>query len=163
MTIRPRYLLLPLLLSLCGAPIHAQQAPTSLQQRMTPAEFSQTGLDKLTPQELKNLDRWLNTHDTNTSKKVVTKVIDSSGKPVFYPHGKKRQRIDTRIVGHLDGWSRHSEFIMANGQHWESIDPNPHSCRPMDNPEVKIKPSLFGTWLMYVPSCYTNVHVKRLN
>ena len=51
---------------------------------------------------------------------------------------------------------------MANGQQWKSIDPDPHTCRPSENAKVEIKPSLLGTWLMYVPSCYTNVHVKRV-
>ena len=145
-----------LALPLCCLSVHAQQAD-GLQQRMSSAEFKGAGLDKLSPQELQNLDRWLSGH-----AKVTTKVVNSSGKPVFYAGDKKRQTIDTNIVGHFDGWSKNLEFTMANGQQWQVIDPEPHSCRPSENTEVKIKPSLLGSWLMYVPSCYENAHVKRV-
>jgi len=90
------------------------------------------------------------------------KVVNSSGKPVFYSGDQKRHTIDTHIVGHFDGWNKNLEFTMANGQQWRVIDPEPHSCQPSENTEVKIKPSLLGSWLMYVPSCYENAHVKRV-
>lgn len=158
MMLRPRHLTLSMLLALplCCLSVHAQQAD-GLQQRMSSAEFKAAGLDKLSPQELQNLDQWLSGH-----AKVTTKVVNSSGKPVFYTGDQKRSTIDTRISGHFDGWNTHHEFVMANGQHWEAIDPEPHSCTPTENAEVKIKPSLMGSWLMYVPSCYENVHVRRL-
>jgi hypothetical protein len=152
------YLLLPLTLILtagCFA-AYAQAESQSLQQRMGPAEFKAAGLDKLSPQELQHLDDWLQTH-----KKVTTKVVDTSGKPVFYAGDKKRSKITTTIVGQFDGWSKGYEFKLANGQLWTSIDPEPHSCSKTENAEVQIKPSLLGTWMMYVPSCYANVHVRR--
>lgn len=161
MPIRPRHLILSMLLVLpmCSLSVHAQQA-TGLQQRMSDVEFKAAGLDKLSPQELANLDSWLSTHG-----KVTTKVVDSSGKPVFYADKAKRSKINTHIVGHFDGWKNQQEFTMDNGQQWKAIDPESHSCQPIENPEVQIKPSLLGSlgsWLMYVPSCYENVHVKRV-
>lgn len=158
MPIRPRYLALSALLALPlgGLPLHAQQ--DGLQQRMSSADFKAAGLDKLSPQELEHLDSWL-----RTQGKTVTRMIDSSGKPVFYPGNEKRTTIGTHLVGHFDGWSKQQEFSTDNGQRWKVIDPEPHSCKPTENPEVQIKPSLLGSWLMYVPSCYENVHVKRVS
>ncbi|HWU77438.1 MAG TPA: hypothetical protein VN043_13125 [Rhodanobacter sp.] len=158
MSMRLRLLLpLTLILSAGCFAVCAQAQDESLQQRMSPAEFKAAGLDKLSAQELKNLDDWLQGH-----KKVTTKVVDSSGKPVFYGHDQKRSKITTTIVGHFDGWSKGYEFNLANGQQWKSIDPEPHSCNETENAEVQIKPSLLGSWLMYVPSCYANVHVRRV-
>ncbi len=148
--------MLALTLPLGLLPAHAQQA-NSLQQRMGAAQFRAAGLDKLSAQELANLDHWLATQD-----KPVTKMVDSSGKPVFYAGGGKRQRIDTHIVGAFDGWTKNREFTMDNAQVWSVIDPQPHACNPTNNPEVQIKPSLLGSWMMYVPSCYENAHVKRV-
>lgn len=156
MTIRLRHTLLSAVIALCCLSAHAQQTD-GLRQRMSADEFKAAGLDKLSPQELQNLDAWLGAH-----AKVATKVVTESGKPVFYPSNQKRTRIDTRIAGHFDGWSKDHEFTMANGQIWKTIDPDPKSCQPNDNPEVQIKPSLMGTWMMYVPSCYDNAHVKRV-
>ncbi|KZC15788.1 hypothetical protein RHOFW510R12_29595 [Rhodanobacter sp. FW510-R12] len=158
MPIRLRHLALPLLLALplCCVSVHAQDA-NSLQQRMSNAEFKAAGLDKLSPQELANLDNWLSTHG-----KATTKVVDTSGKPVFYTDKTRRDKIVTHIAGHFDGWRSQQEFAMANGQAWKITDPEPHACQPAENPEVQIKPSLLGFWLMYVPSCYESAHVKRV-
>jgi hypothetical protein len=32
-----------------------------------------------------------------------------------------------------------------------------------DNPSVKIKPALMGSWLMFVNGCNDTVHVERVN
>jgi hypothetical protein len=160
MMIRLRHTLLSAALALCCLSAHAQQTD-GLQQRMSADEFKAAVLDKLSPQELQNLDAWLNGHAKVTTQ-VVTKVVTETGTPVFYPSSQKRTRIDTRITGHFDGWSKDHEFTMANGQVWKTIDPDPKACQPSENPAVQIKPSLIGTWMMYVPSCYENAHVKRV-
>ncbi len=158
MTIRTCHLLamLLLMLPLGLLPVHAQQAD-SLQQRMSADQFKAAGLDKLTPQELASLDHWL-----AAEGKPAIKMVDASGEPVFYPSKTKRQRIDTHIVGTFDGWEKNHDFTMGNAQVWRVIDPSPHACKPTTDPEVQIKPSLLGTWMMYVPSCYENAHVKRV-
>lgn len=155
--VRPLVLSLLLVMPVCAvSSLHAQSA-SDLQQRMSSEEFKAAGLDKLSAQELQNLESWLSKHG-----KVSTKVVDSAGKPVYYPGDQKRSVIHTQIRGHFDGWSKDQVFTMANGQQWKSIDGEPHSCRPGENVEVQIKPSLLRTWMMYVPSCYENLHVKRV-
>ncbi len=147
MTTRPRHRtlsLLPALLTLlCGRPAHAQQV-AGLQQRMSASEFKAAGLDKLSPQELANLDSWLAGHG-----KVVTKVVSASGKPVFYTDESRRKPIDAHIVGHFSGWNGHNLVTLDNGQQWQQIGSDQPYCGASDNPVAKIKPSLFGNWLMY--------------
>ena len=150
------FTMLLLALALGMLPAQAQQA-NGLEQRMTPEQFKAAGLDKQSPQELAYLEHWLATQDQPT-----TKVVDASGEPVFYPGKAKRERIDTHIVGDFAGWAKNQEFTMGNAQVWRVIDPNPHPCKRASDPEVQIKPSLMGTWMMYVPSCYENAHVKRV-
>jgi hypothetical protein len=159
MSIRARHIALSLLLALPAGAISTLHAQSSgnLQQRMSSDEFKAAGLDKLSPQELQNLDSWLDQH-----AKTTTKVVNSAGKVVYYPGDQKRTTIHTQIRGHFDGWSKDQVFTMANGQQWKSIDGEPHSCTPGENTEVQIKPSLLHTWMMYVPSCYENLHVKRV-
>ena len=156
MLIRLRLSLLSAALALCCLSAHAQQTD-GLQQRMSSSDFKAAGLDKLSPDELATLDAWLSSHG-----KVTTRVVTETGKPVFYPSDQKRTRMVTHINGHFDGWSKDHEFTLANGQVWKTIDSDPKSCRPTDNVAVEIKPSLMGTWMMYVPSCYDSAHVKRV-
>jgi len=158
MSIRPRHLLpFLLILPLCGLTAWAQQPSNGLQQRMSSTEFKAAGLDKLSPQELQNLDEWLRTH-----AKVTTKMVDSSGEPVFYANKSERQKIYTRIKGHFDGWSGSNEYTLANGQAWKQIGSDTVSCMTADNPSVKVKPSAMGNWLMYVSGCNDSVHVERV-
>lgn len=159
MSIRARHIALSLVLALpvCGmSALHAQSA-SNLQQRMSSEEFKAAGLDKLSPQELQNLDSWLSRHTKST-----TKIVDSAGKTVYYPGDQKRTTIFTQVRGHFDGSNKDQIFTMANGQQWKSIDGESHKCPAGENTEVQIKPSLFHTWLMFVPSCYDNLHVKRV-
>jgi hypothetical protein len=158
MPIRPRHLIFSMLLvlPLGGLSVHAQQAD-GLQQRMSSAEFKAAGLDKLSPQELQNLDSWLGTH-----AKVTTRVVTASGKPVFYPEKQKRNKINAHIVGHFDGWHGNSQFTLDNGQAWKQVGADEPSCMSADNPVARIKPAMMGTWLMYVSGCNDSVHVQRV-
>jgi hypothetical protein len=158
MPIRPRHLL-PFLMTLplCGVTAMAQQPSTGLQQRMSAAEFKAAGLDKLTPQELQNLNDWLGGHP-----KVVTKMVDSHGEPAFYADKGKREKIYTRVKGHFGGWSGSNEYTLDNGQVWKQIGSDTVQCMTGDNPETKVKPSAMGNWLMYVSGCNDSVHVKRI-
>jgi hypothetical protein len=159
MQIRPRHLLpFLLVLPLCGVGAWAQPPSTGLQQRMSSAEFKAAGLDKLSPQELQNLDSWLRTH-----AKVTTKVVDSSGEPVFYPTKKERQKIFAHIKGNFSGWSGNNQYTLDNGQVWKQIGSDTVQCMTGDNPSAKVKPSFMGDWLMYVSGCNDSVHVKRVH
>lgn len=145
-----------LALPLAGLPAHAQQAE-GLQQRMGAADFHAAGLDKLSPQELASLEAWLAAHP-----QVKTRVVDDSGKPVFYAGHAKRAKIDTRIKGHFAGWQGQSEFTLDNGQVWKQTGSDAPECMSSDNPKVKLKPSLFDSWLMYVDGCNGDAHVERV-
>lgn len=159
MPIRPRHLILSMLLTfpLCGLPVYAQQA-NGLQQRMSDAEFKAAGLDKLSPQELANLDSWL-----SANGKVTTKVVDASGKPVFYADKAKRNKINAHIMGHFEGWHGQDQFTLDNGQVWKQASSDAPSCTSSNNPVVKVKPSLMGSWLMYVDGCNGDMHVERMH
>lgn len=157
MSPRLRCLLLTTLLTLAALPAAAQQA--GLKQRMGDAQFRAAGLDKLTAPELASLQRWIDGHG---EVKVVKQPVDSSGKPLFQGKEQSRESFETTIKGELTGWHKGQVFTLANAQQWQVTDPDPKTCRPSTDAKVRIRPSLFGLWLMYVPGCYDNVHVKRV-
>ena len=152
--------LLPLFVSVALlAPALAQAADqyVPLQQRMTPEEFKAAGLDKLSADELKNLDAWLSGHG-----KVVTKVVDSSGKPVFYPESSKRTVVAARLKGSFDGFGENRQYTLDNGQVWKQAGSGSYACPHAENPGVTIKPMIMGNWLMYVEGCGESISVKRV-
>ncbi len=136
-------------------PVMAQQF-SSLEERMSAADFKAAGLDKLSPQELRFLDNWLRTHQP-----VQVKQVDASGKPVFYPDNKPREKFTAHLVGHFSGWSGGSVFRLDNGEVWKQAESGSYSCPEVDDPEVTIKPMILGSWLMYVQGCNQSVRVER--
>jgi hypothetical protein len=156
MLIRLRYSLLSAALILGCLSVHAQQAD-GLQQRMSSDEFKAAGLDKLSPEELRNLDNWLNGHG-----KVTTRLVTETGAPVFYPKQGKRGKIYAHLVGQFGGWAVGRELKLDNGQVWKQVGDDHPSCMTSDNPSVKIKPALMGSWLMFVSGCNDDAHVERV-
>jgi hypothetical protein len=152
--------LLPLLMSVALAvPMAAMAADpyVPLQQRMTPEEFKAAGLDKLSPAELQNLDAWLSGHG-----KVVTKLVDQSGKPVFYPHSEKAGPVKGHVQGTFAGFNGHGQFTLDNGQVWQQADSTTLSCGLMTNPKVTIRRSLMGNWMAAVDGCGDTTAVVRV-
>ncbi|MBS0431802.1 MAG: hypothetical protein JSS21_05295 [Proteobacteria bacterium] len=134
-------------------PAFAQQF-SSLEERMSSADFKAAGLDKLSPDELHNLDNWLATHQQ-------VKMVSSGGQPVFYADNK-RESFQTHMVGTFSGWSGSNLFNLNNGQVWKQAESGAYSCPEVTNPSVTIKPMVLGSWLMYVEGCNEGVRVERV-
>ena len=135
----------------------AQTPPPSLEERMSQAEFHAAGLDKLSPDELAQLNAWLGAHGGAT-----TKYVTASGAPLFYPDSAEREAIDTHLVGTFEGWRGHTVFTLDNGQQWQQAESGSFSYNAIQQAKVKIKPMLLGSWLMYVESCGCSVRVNRI-
>jgi hypothetical protein len=131
--------------------------PPTLEERMSQAEFHAAGLDKLSPDELAQLNAWLGAHGGAT-----TKYVTASGKPVFYPDSDHKEAIEAHLVGSFEGWRGHTVFTLDNGQQWQQAESGSFSYNAIENAKVKIKPMLLGSWLMYVDSCGCNVRVNRI-
>ena len=129
---------------------------SSLEERMSQSEFHAAGLDKLSPEELKNLDSWLRTHFT-----TGTTYVTAAGSPVFYPKQSERQAVESHIVGKFNGWYGQTVITLDNGQQWTQAESGSSVCGPINHPTVKIKPMLIGSWLAYVQSCRDSVRVDR--
>jgi hypothetical protein len=129
---------------------------SSLEERMSQQEFRAAGLDKLSPDELRNLDEWLHAHQT-----VTTKLVTPSGTPAFYTNKEEKLPVESSIAGKFRGWYGKSTFTLENGQEWTQAESGQISVGPYDHPKVRIKPMMVGAWLMYVEPCGCSVRVER--
>jgi hypothetical protein len=129
---------------------------SSLEERMSQQEFHAAGLDKLSPDELKNLDQWLQGHQT-----VTTKLVTPSGAPAFYTNKEEKVPVESRIAGKFRGWYGKSAFTLENGQEWTQAESGQNTVGPYDHPKVRIKPMMVGAWLMYVEPCGCSLRVER--
>jgi hypothetical protein len=135
----------------------ASAVEPTLEERMSKSDFHAAGLDKLSPEELKSLNDWLQGHQATTT---ITKLVSPSGKPVFYAN-ENREAIESRIDGKFTGWYGKTVFKLENGQEWTQAESGQTSPGKYDHPKVKIKPMLLGSWLMYVEPCGCDVRVER--
>jgi hypothetical protein len=146
-------------LALLFAALSASAAETStLEERMSKDEFRAAGLGKLSPAELKVLNDWLAGHQ---QVKTVREVVSSTGKPMFESDLGERKIVETRISGGFSGWRGKTTFKLDNGQEWTQAESGQFSNGHYDNPKVKIKPMLLGSWLMWVEPCGCSVRVER--
>jgi hypothetical protein len=146
-----------LTLLVAAAAAAGAQTPPTLEERMSQAEFHAAGLDKLSPDELAQLNAWLGAHGG-----ASTKYVTASGAPVFYPDSVKKEAVEAHLVGPFDGWRGHTVFTLDNGQQWQQAESGSFSFNTTKEAKVKIKPMLLGAWLMYVDSCGCSVRVNRI-
>ena len=150
----PRLTATALALLLTGAASAAEFS--SVEERMSQAQFHAAGLDKLSPAELKALNDWLRGHET-----VTTKVVTQTGEPIFYPKDSERTVVESRIDGAFIGWYGRTVFKLENGQEWVQTESGSFNNGKYDHPKVRVKPMMVGDWLMYVEPCGCSVRVTR--
>jgi hypothetical protein len=95
-----------------------------LRKLMTPAQFNQAGLTKLTPPELLALEEWLGVY-TEAVAQVCARAkanpkyptAPSLPAPVTSP-----QVIETCIEDEFEGWEGETIFTLCNGQIWQQSE-----------------------------------------
>ena len=106
---------------------------------MNQPEFHAAGLDKLSPEELKNLDEWLRTHQT-----APTRLVTPSGTPAFYTN--KDEKRGGRIA-HRRQVPRLVRQERVHARERPGMDAGrirPDDVGPYDHPKVRIKPMMVG-------------------
>ena len=155
---RPFPSVLTLLLTLSPSIAAAVETqPATLEERMSQADLRASGLDRLSPEELKYLNEWLRTHGAGS-----TQVVTPTGQPVFYPESSARDTVESHIVGQFTGWRGKTIFKLDNGQEWRQAESGAYDAGKFEDPVVRIKPMLLGSWLMYVEGCGCSVRVQRI-
>lgn len=150
---------------LLSASVSADRSFSTLEERMTGQEFRETGLHKLSDEELAALNRWIRQRSLAEGEAMVgdgrqagTVGEDRRG----LRDASDRSPITSRIVGNFTGWTGQSEFELENGQVWRQTRGDRFDSRPMENPEVEITPGVFGAWYLRVEGYNRRVPVERV-
>ena len=131
----------------------------TLEERMTKDELSASGLDRLTPEQLRFLNTWLGTKGIAAS---VAPIAKRDGTMEFYPDEGNRDVVESSIVGSFQGWRGKTVVKLENGQKWQQSESGNRGDVNMTNPTVTIKPMAMDSWLMVVKGCNCSVRVKRI-
>ena len=162
--------LLPLLLALAACGLAHAQSFSSLQERMSAADFQKAGLDKLTPEQLHFLNAWLRTHvggagnvGAGAGAGTAPVVVGPANRFGYRaPVDQPRSTVASTLIGSFSGWDSHTRLSLANGQLWQVSESGSWSCQSLKDPKVTIKPMLLGSWLAYIQGCSNSVRVERV-
>jgi hypothetical protein len=139
---------------LCGA---ARADGPDIRKLMTPEEFEAAGLDKLSPQEIEALNRWVVRYTAHEAPEVrrqdaVVKVEAAKA---------DAEGIKTRIAGAFSGWDGDTVFRLQNGQVWKQRLEGRWHYRA-ESPEVELRKNMMGFWVLRVVEPDKAIGVKRL-
>jgi len=160
-----RLMLIALAALLVLAPaLHAQQATAPIEQQMSPEQFKAAGLDRLDPQQLQNLNAWLNRAiDEQSSKAAETAKQQVKEENRGFLNFGSSEPISGRIAGEFRGFGQGRSYTLQNGQVWQQTDSASLSGVRLEAPEVKITPSMVGNvWYMAVGRYNTRAKVERV-
>ncbi len=123
----------------------SEKPARDLQDSMTAEQFKAAGLDKLSPEELKNLNASLQGSRRAAEKKAVEKATAeiTSKTP---PEGRvKIDEILSRVDGTFEGISGHTTIKLEDGTTWKQANVEDHYRAQVTNrPPVKVWHSAFG-------------------
>ena len=164
--------LIAILASILCTSVFGADGFSSLEEQMTGKEYTAAGLNKLTPEELAALNNWIRNHSVATldSPKAGSSTVAAAGGTEngdMRGFDKKsgdedRTPITSRIIGSFSGWDGHAIFKLENGMIWEQDDKDKFYIREIQNPEVTIKPGMFGSWHLSVEGYSSKCRVERL-
>src|SRR3954464_9866096 len=98
-------------LALLVCPVLRAQDEGGIRQAMSPEEFHKAGLDKLSDEELKNLDRWLQGDREKTAKQAATRTAKT-----------KMDLIVSRVNGSFGGLSGGTVIQLEDGTAWKQAN-----------------------------------------
>jgi hypothetical protein len=125
--------LLCVLISFVVPRLHAQDEG-GIKQAMSPEEFHKAGLDKLSDEELRNLDRWLSGDREKTAKKAAAK-----------PSKAKMDLIVSRVNGTFGGLNGRTVIELEDGTAWRQANADDHfRGSPVDHPGAAVIRGVFG-------------------
>jgi hypothetical protein len=145
---------LPLSLPVAGADF------SSLEERMSDAEFKAAGLDKLTPEQLAALNAWLQRRTAGTAPAAT--YVPPSDDRIGFRDPVSSEGVVSRIAGEFSGWSGDTRFTLENGQVWEQAESGSMRGVSVDSPAITIKPAFMGSWLLKVEGFNKAIRVRRV-
>src|SRR5438445_9630009 len=105
-----------------------------IKQGMSPEEFHKAGLDRLSDEELRNLDRWLRGDRAKTAKKAEAKTSKA-----------KMDLIVSRVNGSFGGLGGRTVIELEDGTAWKQANADDRfRGSPVDDPGAAVVHGIVG-------------------
>jgi hypothetical protein len=139
-----------------------EQSGKVLQDSMTAEEFKAAGLEKLSAEELANLNAWLQGYRQATETKAAEKATAETTKKVTAEAHQRLNRVESRVDGRVPHLTGHSTIKLEDGTLWRQANAEDrYPSPPIDHPKAVVTRGVFG-WKMRI-SGLPEFYVDLLN
>jgi hypothetical protein len=149
------------LLFAAALPLASAQSFSTVEERMSAAQFREAGLDKLSAEELAALNAWLQKNVGGASATAAPSAVQDRTGFGSDPSGGAGE-VRSRLQGEFRGWQGKTVFALDNGQVWQQVGNDKWTGVKVENPTVLIEPAAFGSWRLKVEGYNTTTKVKRV-
>jgi hypothetical protein len=116
-----------------------------LQDMMTAEEFKAAGLDKLSDEELKNLNAWLQGYRQNTETKAAEKATAEATKKAAKESRGRLDQIVSRVDGTFTGLTGRTVIKLEDGTVWKQANADDRfHAQVTDHPPAAVMHGVFG-------------------
>lgn len=167
--------------------LHAAAVGGEFTQSLTPEKLQASGLVKLTPAEIAQLESLIENYKTGAVEKAVAAVPpappavkpapvtksggimpDWVGALITLKRSEKgpaaQQTLESMLVGDFSGWSGRTSFKLENGQLWIQANSDSYQYSPvLNSPKVKIYPASLGNYWMEIEGTNQRCRVKPIS
>ena len=141
-------------------PVRAQQADVDIEQRLSPDDMHEAGLDTLSPAQLAALNRLLREKSAGIAAPATTPKAPEAERSYI---GLDDKPIRSRLKGDVAGWEPGTVFVLENGQQWKVLKGHMTLRAPMQAPEIVVVPGVAGRWFLQVDEDLPKARVYRID
>ena len=128
---------------------------------MTPEEFKAAGLNKLSPDQLNHLERFLQGYREQTVQQVAKATQERVDPAPTREHGTHQAVVENRIKGPFMGVTGRTRVLLENGSVWQQAnESDKFNCR-LDSPDIVLVRTVFG-YKMYVTGAPHWFYVRQV-
>jgi hypothetical protein len=143
-----------------------EQSGKVLQDSMTAQEFKAAGLEKLSAEELANLNAWLQGYrqatETKAAEKATAETTKKVTEEVTAQAHQRLNRVESRVDGRVPHLTGHSMIKLEDGTVWRQANAEDRYSSPaIDHPKAVVTRGVFG-WKMRI-SGLPEFYVDLLN
>lgn len=150
-----------LLMLLVPFAVLAKPPYVDIEKRLTAEQLHATGLDTLSPDQLKLLNGLLQEDVSNAVAASKTEAETERGNPSLI--GLNDEPIRSRAKGTISGWEPGTEFVLENGQTWKVLKGSMKLRKPFESPEIVVVPGIAGRWFLQVDEDMPKARVYRID
>lgn len=127
------------------APKSSKRDGRVLQDMMTSEEFTAAGLNKLSSEELKNLNAWLQGYRQTAETKAAEKATAEATKKAATETRAKLDRVITRVDGDFNGLTGNTVIKLEDGTVWKQANKEDRMRAQVTyRPPVAVMHGMFG-------------------